>query len=432
MTGPLDRHYFKSIYLRDPDGTIVEIATDGPGWTIDEPVEQLGREYREPPPQMIVNNRDEARIDAETWPDPVPAITAGMALRHGMHHITAIGSSIERTHAFLAGLLGLRRVKMTSNFDDPNSAHWYWGVGDGAPARSSPISNATRSVNRACRWVRARPTTMRLAVPSDGIQLQFREKLLRAGYRVSPVMDRIYFKSIYTNDPDGHIFELATAGPGFGVDEPVSRARRPSPITALARKATRFDRSQSKTSSRSPMAQRLMHPDSHRYQPRRYACPKTINSTDPCLLLAAGAPLEQAATAMIMLHGRGATAQDILGLVPEWNAPDVAFLAPQAANNTWYPNRFIAPLSSNEPWFSSALRTVAAALARAHAAGIVLERTLLLGFSQGGCLALEYGARHPQRYGAVIGLSAALVENGDQPRSYEGTFAGTPVLLGCK
>ena len=147
--------------------------------------------------------------------------------------------------------------------------------------------------------------------------------------------------------------------------------------------------------------------------------------------LCAGAPLEHATAAMVLLHGRGATAEDILGLAAGLDAPDVAFLAPQAANSTWYPNRFIAPVAANEPWLSSALEVVYDMLATIREAGILPERTLLLGFSQGGCLALEAAARHPQRYGGVIGLSAALIENGDQPRTYDGSLAGTPVLLGC-
>jgi glyoxalase family protein len=133
VEGPLDRHYFKSIYFTDPDGAIIEIATQGPGWSIDEAPDKIGIEYRQPPEEMIVNNRDEERINAETWPEPVPEITADMALSQGMHHITAIGSDIQRTQAFFGDLLGMRRVKMTSNFDDPNTAHWYRGVGDGRP-----------------------------------------------------------------------------------------------------------------------------------------------------------------------------------------------------------------------------------------------------------------------------------------------------------
>ncbi len=222
VTGPLDRHYFQSLYLRDPDGTIVEIATDGPGWTIDEAPERIGMEYREPPAAMVVANRDEARIRAETWPEPAPAITPHMALRHGMHHITAIGASIERTHAFFADVLGLRRVKMTSNFDDPGSAHWYWGVGDGAPGTIITYFERDPRREGRARMGAGQTHHYAFAVPDEATQLAFRERLLRAGYRVSPVMDRIYFKSIYTNDPDGHIVELATAGPGFAVDESVA------------------------------------------------------------------------------------------------------------------------------------------------------------------------------------------------------------------
>ncbi|MCC9077786.1 VOC family protein [Litorilinea aerophila] len=221
VTGPLDRHYFKSIYFRDPDGAILEIATVGPGWTVDEPAEQLGQTHQDPPPEMVVRNRDEARIQAHTWPEPVPAITPDMALRRGMHHITAIGSNIERTHAFFAGLLGMRRVKMTANFDDPGSAHWYWGVGEGAPG--TLVTYFERNPAQAGRARVGTGSThhFALAVPDEATQRHFQERLRRHGFQVTPVLDRVYFKSIYTNDPDGHIIELATAGPGFTVDEDV-------------------------------------------------------------------------------------------------------------------------------------------------------------------------------------------------------------------
>lgn len=148
-------------------------------------------------------------------------------------------------------------------------------------------------------------------------------------------------------------------------------------------------------------------------------------------VLSAGAPLTQATAAMILIHGRGADAASILQLTLELTASHVAFLAPQAANNTWYPNRFVAPVASNEPWLSSALATVEALVAQVAEAGLPVERTMLLGFSQGACLALEYAARHPRPYGAVIGLSGGLIENGDQPRTYTGSLAGVHVLLGC-
>ena len=148
-------------------------------------------------------------------------------------------------------------------------------------------------------------------------------------------------------------------------------------------------------------------------------------------VLIQGASLDQAKAAMILLHGRGASAEDILGLAQEFDAPDFVYLAPQAAGSQWYPNRFIAPIASNEPWFSSAIQTMADLLTQIHAAGIPPAKTILLGFSQGACLALEYAARHPHRYGGVVALSGALIENGDQPRTYSGDLAGTPTFLGC-
>lgn len=223
VDGPLDRHYFKSIYFKDPDGVILEIATLGPGWTVDETPDQIGTEFRQPPPEMVINNRDEARIQAETWPEAVPEISADMALSRGMHHITAIGANIQRTQAFFGDLLGMRRVKMTSNFDDPNSAHWYWGVADGRPGTLITYFERDPAKTRRVQMGAGQTHHFALAVADEASQLEWREKLLRAGLRVSPVMDRVYFKSIYTNDPDGHIVELATAGPGFAIDEEVAQ-----------------------------------------------------------------------------------------------------------------------------------------------------------------------------------------------------------------
>ena len=111
---------------------------------------------------------------------------------------------------------------MSSNFDDPSSAHWYWGVGDGQPGTLVTYFERQPSKERRARMGAGQTHHFALAVPDEETQLQWREKLIKAGLRVSPVMDRVYFKSIYTNDPDGHIVELATAGPGFSVDEAVA------------------------------------------------------------------------------------------------------------------------------------------------------------------------------------------------------------------
>src|SRR3972149_4496758 len=145
----------------------------------------------------------------------------------------------------------------------------------------------------------------------------------------------------------------------------------------------------------------------------------------------ASEPLESARAAMLMVHGRGARAEDILTLADQLAEPGFAYLAPQAAGNTWYPNRFLAPIADNEPWVSSALSCVGEVLEKISNAGIPAERTILLGFSQGACLTLEFAARNARRYGGVAGPTGALIGPDDTPRKYAGSLAGTPVFLGC-
>ena len=144
-----------------------------------------------------------------------------------------------------------------------------------------------------------------------------------------------------------------------------------------------------------------------------------------------GEPLERARAALLMAHGRGARAEDILSLANQLNQKGFAYLAPQAAENTWYPNRFLVPLEDNEPWLSSALSFVGDVFHRIIDAGIPSERIILLGFSQGACLTLEFAARNARRYGGIIGLSGALIGPDDAPRDYAGSLDGTPVFLGC-
>jgi len=144
-----------------------------------------------------------------------------------------------------------------------------------------------------------------------------------------------------------------------------------------------------------------------------------------------GESLDRARAAMLMVHGRGARAEDILTLAAQLAQPGFAYLAPQAAENTWYPNRFLVPLADNEPWLSSALAFVNDVFNQIVNAGIPPERIMLLGFSQGACLTLEFVARNARRYGGVAGLSGALIGPDDTPRDYAGSLAGTPVFLGC-
>jgi len=134
---------------------------------------------------------------------------------------------------------------------------------------------------------------------------------------------------------------------------------------------------------------------------------------------------------MIMVHGRGATAESILTLVQAIDTPGFVYLAPQASGNTWYPNSFLAPIPSNEPGISSGLAAIDDLMKSIDASHIPPEQTILLGFSQGACLSLEYAARHARRYGGIVGLSGGLIGPDDTPRDYPGSFDATPVFLGC-
>ncbi|MEO7503072.1 MAG: dienelactone hydrolase family protein [Gemmatimonadaceae bacterium] len=145
----------------------------------------------------------------------------------------------------------------------------------------------------------------------------------------------------------------------------------------------------------------------------------------------AGAKLASARAAMVMVHGRNAPAESILSLVQAIDTPGFAYLAPQAAGNTWYPNSFLSPIPSNEPGITSGLAAINDLLKRIVDSRVPLERTMLLGFSQGACLSLEYAARNPRRYGGVVGLSGGLIGPDDTPRDYPGSFDATPVFLGC-
>ena len=148
-------------------------------------------------------------------------------------------------------------------------------------------------------------------------------------------------------------------------------------------------------------------------------------------VLAAGDKLEDAQAAMLMVHGRGASAQDILSLSMDLDIPGFAYLAPQAAARTWYPYRFLEPVEVNEPWLSSALSQLEKVTDIIQQAGIPTERMILLGFSQGACLAAEFVARNARRYGGVVALSGGLIGAQVHASQYPANLAGTPVFLGC-
>jgi predicted esterase len=134
---------------------------------------------------------------------------------------------------------------------------------------------------------------------------------------------------------------------------------------------------------------------------------------------------------MIMVHGRGASAEDMLGLAALLAVPDIAILAPQAAGRTWYPSSFLSPIADNEPGITSGLGVIASLVDGLLAQRIAIERIALLGFSQGACLSLEFAARYPRAYKAVIGLSGGLIGPPGTSREYPGSLAGSAVFLGC-
>ena len=148
-------------------------------------------------------------------------------------------------------------------------------------------------------------------------------------------------------------------------------------------------------------------------------------------VLESGRALSQAAGAVILLHGRGAPAEDILGLRGEFDLPEMAWLAPEAAEHTWYPYSFLSPVEENEPWLSSALAKVGRTVAQVEKAGIARERIVIAGFSQGACLATEFVARNAGRYGGMIAFTGGLIGPPGTEFHYGGSLAGTPAFFGA-
>jgi phospholipase/carboxylesterase len=144
-----------------------------------------------------------------------------------------------------------------------------------------------------------------------------------------------------------------------------------------------------------------------------------------------GVEPEQAVAGVVLLHGRGASARSILSIARELKLDNVCYRAPQAQNHTWYPHSFMEPIKSNEPGISSGLQAIHDLIDLYHDAGLSSEQIVLMGFSQGACLALEFAARHPQGYGAIVGFSGGLIGASVEFQHYYGSMEGTPIFLGC-
>lgn len=143
-----------------------------------------------------------------------------------------------------------------------------------------------------------------------------------------------------------------------------------------------------------------------------------------------GQPLDKASKALIMIHGRGSTARDILTLRHQLSVEEFYIVAPQATNFTWYPYSFLSPVKQNEPWLSSALDLVHELVLDIHKAGIPSDKIYLLGFSQGACLTLEFATRQAQQWGGVIAFTGGLIGDKINPKHYKGDFGGTQVFIG--
>lgn len=157
-----------------------------------------------------------------------------------------------------------------------------------------------------------------------------------------------------------------------------------------------------------------MTPDPHRYQP----------------LLRLGMPLQEASAVMILLHGRGGSAEDMFSLGEDLGGPEFAYLAPQAASNTWYPYSFLAPLEQNEPYLTSSLSRVESIVQLSVAAGIQTDKVIVSGFSQGACLATEFVARYPRNYGGLIAFTGGLIGPLGSELIHTGDLAKTPAFFG--
>lgn len=147
-------------------------------------------------------------------------------------------------------------------------------------------------------------------------------------------------------------------------------------------------------------------------------------------ILSSGKGIAEARKALIMVHGRGGNAEDILALASHLNVSEYALFAPQATGSTWYPNSFLAPVNQNEPWLSSALEILKDLVEQIKSGGIPSDHIYLLGFSQGACLTLEFAARNAQKFGGIAAFTGGLIGESIDTDDYSGNFEGTPVFLG--
>ena len=370
--------------IDDPDGTWVELVFDG--------------------------GEEASPVDA--WPNsPVPA---EHALR-GFHSVTAWVGNTAAIRDLLVGQLGFSEDSQEA--DDEGQRTRFRGSGqnvglfvDAVERPGQPRGSfGAGSVHHVA-----------LRTRDDAEQDAYLGSLTAAGYRPTPVQDRQYFHSIYFREPNGVLFEIATDAPGFPDDEPLGELGQHLKLPGWYE------------AKRSAIEQQVPKIISREYGvtigQRELAAapiPQAAQAQPSISVMTAGRPLGEGRLAAILLHGRGSTAQDILGLERELNLSAYSYLAPQAGGGSWYPQSFLAPLEQNQPQLDQALELIDTLVDELGQRGIAPQQIVLGGFSQGACLALEYAARRGQKLGGVLAFSGALLT-----LEHGGDLAGTPIFMG--
>ena len=338
-------------------------------------------------------------------------VPAEHAIR-GFHGVTILQLDAAETSTTLA-FMGFQQIAAEGNrlrFASPADSS---ALGNHIDILVDPQANFGRSGAGSVHHIAFRAA-------NDESHLEWRTTITQH-LPATEVLDREYFHSIYFREPGGVLFELATDNPGFAIDEPLESLgeRLCLPPWFESRR----------TSLEEILPPITLHKDNH-------DSPQPPDPHADGELYRAGAPLDQATGAVILLHGRGGPARDILTLsraLAPAGSP-IAFLAPQAEGFAWYPQSFLADRDLNQPYLDSALARVQSVIDLTLAAGIPLDRIVLAGFSQGACLATEFIATHPARYAGLIAWTGGLI---GPPNSHlsgsdstaAGTLAGTPALF---
>ncbi len=333
----------------------------------------------------------------------VPAVHA----IRGFHGVTMLQLDATETAATLA-VMGFQQIAAEGNrlrFASPADPS---ALGKAIDILVDPTANFGRSGAGSVHHIAFRAA-------NDESQQEWRTTITEH-LPATEVLDREYFHSIYFREPGGVLFELATDNPGFAIDEPLESLgeRLCLPPWFEARR----------TGLEAALPRITLHKG-----PSETALPEDPHANGE--LYTAGTPLDQASAAVILLHGRGGPARDILTLsraLAPASLP-IAFLAPQAEGFTWYPNSFLVDRDQNQPYLDSALARVKSVVDLALDAGIPLDRIVIAGFSQGACLATEFIATHPARYAGLIAWTGGLIGPPGYELTHTGDLAGTPALF---